>query len=159
MEISKLLDLFSNDGLTCAERVEFSKWKVNRLKVEQLMPRKCICVVLWQNPILQSSIHQIFTHMYSTVSIGPSFKENLTGFSHTPPSPSSHHSRRISQDFHMLFFEPKTLYNYNQISVVKTCLHFTPLKQYNINSSTHLLLRLSETVLRIYSFKTKLIYY
>ena len=36
MEISMLLELFSNDGLTCAERVEFSKWKVNRLKVEQL---------------------------------------------------------------------------------------------------------------------------
>ena len=46
MEISKLLELFSNDGLTCAERVEFSKWKVNRLKVEQLMPRKCISAVL-----------------------------------------------------------------------------------------------------------------
>ena len=45
IEISKLLELFSNDGLTCAERVEFSKWKVNRLKVEQLMPRKCISAV------------------------------------------------------------------------------------------------------------------
>ena len=32
MEISKLLELFFNDGLTCAERVKFSKWKVNRLK-------------------------------------------------------------------------------------------------------------------------------
>ena len=84
MEISKLLGLFSNDGLTCAERVEFSKWKVNRLKVEQLMPRKCISAVLWQNPIIQSNMHQIFTHMYSTVSIGQSFKENLTGFWHTP---------------------------------------------------------------------------
>ena len=40
MEISKLLELFSNDGLTCAERVEFSKWKVSRLKIEQLMSRK-----------------------------------------------------------------------------------------------------------------------
>ena len=32
MEISKLLELFSNDGLTCEERVEFSKWKVKKLK-------------------------------------------------------------------------------------------------------------------------------
>ena len=37
MEISKLLKLFSNDVLTRAERVAFSKWKVNRLKVEQLL--------------------------------------------------------------------------------------------------------------------------
>ena len=41
MEISKLLELFS-DGLTCAERVEFSKWKVNRLKVEQLIPQESV---------------------------------------------------------------------------------------------------------------------
>ena len=34
MEINKLLELFSNDGLTYPERAEFSKWKVNRLKVE-----------------------------------------------------------------------------------------------------------------------------
>ena len=40
MEISRLVELFSNDGLTCAKRVEFSKSKVKRLKVEQLMPRK-----------------------------------------------------------------------------------------------------------------------
>ena len=40
MEISKLLELFSNDGLTCAKRAEFSKWKVNRLKVEQLIVTK-----------------------------------------------------------------------------------------------------------------------
>ena len=66
------------------QRVEFSKWKVNALKVEQLMLRKCISAVLWQNPIIQSSMHQIFPNMYSTGSIGPSFKENLTGFSHTP---------------------------------------------------------------------------
>ena len=33
MEISKLLELFSNDGLTCAERVEFSESKVNRLNI------------------------------------------------------------------------------------------------------------------------------
>ena len=46
METSKLLEIFSIDGLTCAERVDFSKWKVNRLKVEQLMPRKCISAVL-----------------------------------------------------------------------------------------------------------------
>ena len=46
MEISKLLELFSNDGLTCAERVEFSKWKVNKLKIEQLISRKCISAVL-----------------------------------------------------------------------------------------------------------------
>ena len=46
MAIRKLLELFSNDGLTCAERVEFSNWKVNRLKVEQLMLRKCISAVL-----------------------------------------------------------------------------------------------------------------
>ena len=32
MEIRKLLELFSNNGSTCAERVEFSKLKVNRLK-------------------------------------------------------------------------------------------------------------------------------
>ena len=32
MEISKLLELFSNDGLTCVKRAEFSKWEVNRLK-------------------------------------------------------------------------------------------------------------------------------
>ena len=32
MEISKLLGLFSNDALTCAERVAFSKWQVNGLK-------------------------------------------------------------------------------------------------------------------------------
>ena len=36
MEISKSLELFSNDGLTYAERVEFSKWKVNRQKVDNL---------------------------------------------------------------------------------------------------------------------------
>ena len=30
---------------------------------------------------IQSSIHQIFTQMYSTVSIGPSYKESPTGFS------------------------------------------------------------------------------
>ena len=46
MKISKLPELFSNDSLTCGERVEFSKWKVNRLKVEQHMPRKCISAVL-----------------------------------------------------------------------------------------------------------------
>ena len=45
MEISKFLELFSNDGLACTERVEFSKWKVNRLKIEQFMPRKCISAV------------------------------------------------------------------------------------------------------------------
>ena len=32
MEISKLLEFFSNDGLTCSKGVELSKWKVNRLK-------------------------------------------------------------------------------------------------------------------------------
>ena len=32
------------------------------------------------------SMHQLFTHMYSTVSIGPSYIENLTGFLHVPPS-------------------------------------------------------------------------
>ena len=87
MEISKLLELFSNDDLTCVETVEFSEWKVNKVKVEKLMPRKCISAVLWQNPIIQSSMHQIFTHMYSIVSIGPSFKENLTGFSYFGVSP------------------------------------------------------------------------
>ena len=46
METRKLLQLFSNDTLTCAERNEFSKWKVNRLKVEQLMSTKCISAVL-----------------------------------------------------------------------------------------------------------------
>ena len=46
MEISELPQLFSNDELTCAERVQFSKWKVIRLKVEQLVPSKCISAVL-----------------------------------------------------------------------------------------------------------------
>ena len=89
MEISKLLKLFSNNDLTCAERVEFSDWKVSRLKkVEHFMSRKCISAMSWENPIIQSSMHQIFTHTYFTVSIGQSFEENLTGFSHTPaPSP------------------------------------------------------------------------
>ena len=41
-EISKLLELFSNDGLTPAERVELSKWKVNRLKVEQLLCQESV---------------------------------------------------------------------------------------------------------------------
>ena len=86
MEISKLLKLFSNNDLTCAERVEFSRWKASRLKkVERLMSRKCISAMSWENPIIQSSMHQIFTHIYFTVSIGPPFKENFTGFSNTPP--------------------------------------------------------------------------
>ena len=82
----------------CRERVEFSKWKVSRLDVEQLMPRKCTSTILWQNPIIQYSMHQIFTHMYFTVSRGPSFKENLTGFLHTPP-PAPLSSNDISPHF------------------------------------------------------------
>ena len=31
------------------------------------------------------SMHRIFTHMYLTVSIGPSYIESLTGFLHVPP--------------------------------------------------------------------------
>ena len=89
MEIGKLLKLFSNESLTYAERVEFSRSKVNRLKVEQLMPRKCIPAVLQQNPIIQSGMHQIFTHMHSAVSVGLSFKENLTGSSCNPSPPPS----------------------------------------------------------------------
>ena len=46
----------------------------------------------------------------------------------------------------MLFVEPKTLYNYYQVAVVKICLHFNSVKQYNINPSTHLLIRLSKTL-------------
>ena len=30
-------------------------------------------------------MHQIFTQMYSTISIGPSHMDNATGFSQTPP--------------------------------------------------------------------------
>ena len=30
MKINKLLEWFSNDGLTRAERVKFSKWKVSK---------------------------------------------------------------------------------------------------------------------------------
>ena len=41
------------------------------------------------------STHRIFTHMYSTVSIGPSYIESLTRFSHIPPPlmafPTYHH--------------------------------------------------------------------
>ena len=54
---------------------------------EQLMPGKCISAVLWHNPIIQSSLHQISAYMYSTVSIAPLFMGSLTGISHTlPPS-------------------------------------------------------------------------
>ena len=42
--------------------------------VQQLiMPGICISAVLWQNPTVQSSMQQICTHVYSTVSIAPSF--------------------------------------------------------------------------------------
>ena len=54
---------------------------------EQLMPGKCISTVLWHNPVIQSSLHQISAYMYSTVSIAPLFMGSLTGISHTfPPS-------------------------------------------------------------------------
>ena len=49
------------------------------------MPRKCISAILWQNPAIQSSMHQIFIQIYSTVSIGLSFLESSTGFSQAPP--------------------------------------------------------------------------
>ena len=32
MEINKFLELFSGDGLTIAQKVDFCKWKVNKLK-------------------------------------------------------------------------------------------------------------------------------
>ena len=49
--------------------------------MHSLMPRKCISA----NLTIQSSMHQIFTHMYLTVSIGPPYLESLTGFSQAPP--------------------------------------------------------------------------
>ena len=49
--------------------------------VEQLMPEKCISAVLWDNPIIQFSMHQTSTHMYSTVSIAPSSMGSLTEIS------------------------------------------------------------------------------
>ena len=52
------------------------------LLVEQRLLRKCIFAVLWQNPIILSSVHQIFILMYSTVSIEPSC---IMGFLHVPP--------------------------------------------------------------------------
>ena len=53
---------------------------------------------------------------------------------------------RILADY-SLNLKRQTLYNYYQIPVLKTCLYFTSLRQYNINSSTHVLLRLSKTLL------------
>ena len=55
--------------------------------VQQHMQGKCISAVLWHNPIIHSSMHQISTHMYSTVSIAPSFVGSLTGISHTTRLP------------------------------------------------------------------------
>ena len=49
--------------------------------VKHYMPRKCISA----NLTIQSSKHQIFTHLYLTVSIRPSYMESLTGFSQAPP--------------------------------------------------------------------------
>ena len=46
-------------------------------------PGKCIAAILWHNPIIQSSIHQISTHMmHSTLSIAPSLLWGLMGTSH-----------------------------------------------------------------------------
>ena len=48
---------------------------------------------------IRSSMHQILTQMYSTVSTGTSYMESATGFS--PPSPPSSElsSNRVSQHF------------------------------------------------------------
>ena len=40
--------------------------------------------VLWKNPIIQSNMHQVFTHMHSAVSIAPSFMWILIGILHAP---------------------------------------------------------------------------
>ena len=48
------------------------------------MLKKCISAILWQNATIQSSMHQIFIQMCSTVSIGPSFLESPTRFSQAP---------------------------------------------------------------------------
>ena len=49
--------------------------------VEQLMPQKCISTVFWDIPIIQFSMHQTSTHMYSTVSVAPSSIGSLTEIS------------------------------------------------------------------------------
>ena len=54
--------------------------------VEQLYASKFISAVLWQNPTVQSNMPQVFTRMYSAVSLGPSCMESLTGFSRALPT-------------------------------------------------------------------------
>ena len=60
-------------------------------QLNNYMPRNCICA----NPTIQFSMHQIFTHMYLTVSTGLSYLESLTGFLKAPPPqtvfPTFHH--------------------------------------------------------------------
>ena len=44
---------------------------------------------LFSSSIIQSSMHQIFNHMYCTDSIAPSFMGSLTGISHAAASPAN----------------------------------------------------------------------
>ena len=76
--------------------------------VDQIMQRESTSAVLWQNPVKHT---QIFTQLYSTVSIGPSHMGSPTGFSQGPPQTEFSHI--LLQNLFLLlpphFFSIRTL--------------------------------------------------
>ena len=87
------------------------------------MPRKCISALLRQNPTTQSSMHQIFTHMHSTVSLGPSYMKSPIGFLQAPPPQTAFPHISLQNLFLLL---PTHFIFVRTLKTIEKRIHFLP---------------------------------
>ena len=90
------------------------------------MLRKCISAVLWQNQTVQSSMHQIFIHMCSPVSIEPSHMENPTRFSQAP-SPQTTFPYILLQNLFLLL--PNQVFLIRTLKTIEKQIHTLPYRE------------------------------